>query len=168
MSIVVELLSRTHERASFECGESALDEFIRRHARQNQERDVSRTYVATRPGDSRVLGFYTLASGSVAFADVPESVRRRLPRYPVPVVHLARLAVDRSVRGQGLGEALLFDALQRAVQVADVLGVFAVAVRAKHEPAREFYLKYGFQPLADDRFNLYLPIATTRGLVEGP
>lgn len=167
MSFVVELLTRAHDRSSLECGEPALDEFIRRRARQNQERDISRTYVARRPAEARAVGFYTLTSGSLAFENVPEPVRRRLPRYPAPVVHLARLAIDRSASGQGLGEALLFDALGRAVRVADALGVFAVEVRTKHERAREFYLKYGFQPLVDDRFNLYLPIATIRGLVEG-
>lgn len=164
MSFVVEPLSRAHDRASFDCGEPPLDEFIRRHARQNQERDVSRSYVAVRDtGDLRVLGLYTLASGSVAAERLPDDARRRLPRYPVPVVHLARLAVDRSARG--LGEALLFDALRRAARAAEVVGMFAVEVVAKHERAREFYLKYGFLPLADDRLNLYLPMATVRALL---
>lgn len=166
MSFVVEPLSRAHDRTSFDCGEPALDEFLRRHARQNQERDVSRSYVAVREtGDARVLGFYTLASGSLAAERLPEEARRRLPRYPVPVVHLARLAVDRSARGLGLGEALLFDALRRAARAGEVVGIFAVEVVAKHERAREFYLKYGFLPLTDNHLNLYLPLATVRELL---
>jgi GNAT superfamily N-acetyltransferase len=164
VSFTVEPLSREHDRADFDSGEPALDEFLRRNARQNQEKNVSRTYVAVRRGERKVLGFYTLASGAVGFESLPDDVRRRLPRYPVPVVHLARLAVDRSVRGLGLGEALLFDALRRAARVADVLGVFAVEVAAKHERAREFYLRYGFRPMEDDRLHLYLPIETIRRL----
>lgn len=164
MSFTVAPLSREHDRSAFDCGEPALDDFLRRHARQNQEKNVSRTYVAVRPRERKVLGFYTLASGAVGFESLPDEVRRRLPRYPVPVVHLARLAVDRSVRGLGLGEALLFDALRRAERVADVLGVFAVEVAAKHERAREFYLRYGFRSLEDERLHLYLPIETIRTL----
>ena len=165
MSFVVEPLSRAHDRSSFDCGEPALDEFLRRHARQNQERNVSRSYVAIRDtGDPRVLGFYTLASGSVAAERFPDEARRRLPRYPVPVVHLARLAVDRSAQGLGLGEALLFDALRRSALAAEVVGMFAVEVFAKHDRARDFYLEYGFLPLVDNRLNLYLPLTAIREL----
>lgn len=162
MSFAIEPLSREHDRATFDSGEPALDDFLHRHARQNQEKNVSRTYVAVRSGERKVLGFYTLASGAVHFEHLPEDVRRRLPRYPVPVVHLARLAVDRSVRGLRLGEFLLLDALRRAARVADEMGVFAVEVTAKHERAREFYLRYGFRPFVDERLRLYLPIETLR------
>lgn len=164
MSFAIEPLSREHDRDAFDSGEPALDDFLRRHARQNQDKNVSRTYVAVRSGERRVLGFYTLASGAVDFEHLPDNVRKRLPRYPVPVVHLARLAVDRSVQGLRLGEFLLLDALRRAVGVADVLGVFAVEVAAKHERAREFYLRYDFRSFVDERLRLYLPIETIRKL----
>lgn len=161
-SCAVEPLGADHDRSAFDSGEPALDEFLRKHARQNQERGISRTFVAVRPGERQVVGFYTLASGSVAFQTVPEEVRKRLPRYPVPVVHLARLGVDRSAAGKGLGGALLADVLARAVDVADQIGVWAVQVQAKHEKARAFYAHHGFEPLADDPLSLYLPIATAR------
>jgi GNAT superfamily N-acetyltransferase len=165
VSFVIDLLARHHHRSDFDCGELELDEFIRRHARQNQERNVSRTYVATLPGESHVLGYYTLASSAIAFERLPERVRRRLPRYPVPVVLLARLAVDRAAQGQRLGQVLLSNALRRAVSVADILGVFAVEVHAKHDRAREFYLRHGFEPFEDNPLNLYLPIDTIRRLL---
>jgi ribosomal protein S18 acetylase RimI-like enzyme len=162
VGFVVQLLSQRHNRDSFDCGELALNEFRRRHARQNQARGVSRTFVAVREGEWDVVGFYSLAAGAVAFEALPDDLRRRLPRYPVPVAHLARLATCRSVRGQGLGEALLFDALVRTLRVADEIGVVAIDVWAKTDRARAYYERYGFQPVADSDLHLYLPLETVR------
>jgi len=153
---VIEALEKRHDRSSFKCGESALDNFIRSYARQNDDRGLGRTYVAVVKGDAIVRGFYTISSGSVTFETVPE----KLPRYPVPVVHLGRLAVDESVRGHGLGAHLLVDALRRAAEVAGQLGIFAVEVHAKTQTARDFYVKFGFSPLLDDELHLYLPVRT--------
>ena len=157
---VIEALEKRHDRSRFKCGESALDDFIRRYARQNDDRGLGRTYVAVVTGDTLVRGFYTISSGSVTFEYVPE----KLPRYPVPVVHLGRLAVDESARGYGLGAHLLVDALRRAAEVADQLGIFAVEVHAKTPSVRAFYLKFGFSPLLDDELHLYLPVRTIRKL----
>lgn len=164
MNFAIEPLERRHDRTGFDCGEAALDEFIRRNARQNQDRGIGRTYVATEPDALRVLGFYTLASASVLPNVLPEPERRHLPRYRVPMVQLARLAVDRAARGQALGEALLFDALKRSAVAAEILGVYGVEVYAKHEAAASFYQRYGFAPLQDDRLHLYLPASTIRAL----
>jgi GNAT superfamily N-acetyltransferase len=161
-------LGRRHDRSSLDCGEPLLDEFLRKYARQNQERGISRTYVATVRGESRVLGFYTLAAGSVPVADLPEPERRRLPRYPIPVVQLARLAVDRGAKGGGVGKSLLADALRRSVRVADIIGIFAVEVYAKQEAAAAFYHRFGFAPLEDDRLHLYLPLHTIHPAAESP
>lgn len=158
--VIIEQLSSAHGRTHFDCGEPALDEYLRRYARQNDARGLGRTYVAVRPGEERVLGYYTLSSGCVTFDAVPE----KLPRYPVPVVRLARLAVDRSAQGQHLGETLLIDALKRSLRLADTLGVYVVEVQAISDRARSFYLKYGFSELADDRLHLYLPMKVTRKL----
>jgi len=155
-------LSRYHVRAGFDCGEPELDAFLQRYARQNQDRGISRSYVATRPGDKGVAGYFTLSSGAVEFADLPEEERRRLPRYPVPVIHLARLAVDGREAGAGLGEALLAEALRVALRASESVGAFAVEVVAKSEGARSFYGKYGFVSVEDDRLHLYLAIETVR------
>lgn len=167
MSFVIEPLSDRHDREAFDCGEPALNEFLRRYARQNQARGVSRTFVAVREGEHEVLGFYSLAAGAVAFETIPETLRRRLPRYPVPVAHLGRLATCRSVQGQGLGEVLLFDALARTLRVAAEIGVVAIDVWAKTDRARAYYQRYGFQPLSDDDLHLYLPLETVRKVL-GP
>jgi GNAT superfamily N-acetyltransferase len=151
-----------HVRERFDSGVPLLDDFLRQFARQNDEKGLSRTYVATRTGELEVLGYVTLRVGEVACADLPPDVRKGLPRYPVPVLHLARLAVDKRVRGIGLGEALLMHALKKALDVADEVGLEGVEVIAKDEAARGFYMRYGFEPLVDDQQHLYLSVRTVR------
>lgn len=153
---VIEPLGRNHIRDEFDCGEASLNEFLRKYARQNSERGLGRTFVAVRKGSSKVVGYYTLSSGSVTFESVPE----KLPRYPVPTAHLGRLAVDTSFKGLGLGEFLLIDALRRIVAVAGELGIYAVEVRALSTAAKSFYLRYGFVELTDESSHLYLPVRT--------
>ena len=158
----VERLDRSHERGGFSCGKGPLDEFLKRLVSQYERRNIGRTYVAVRRGEKRVLGYYTLAAGSISFKNLPPSGRRKLPRHPVPVILLARLAVDQSVRGMGLGEFLLVDALVRSAESAEAIGAYAVEVKAKDEKAKSFYEKYGFIPLVDSPLHLYLPIVTIR------
>lgn len=165
MSFAIQPLSGAHDRHTFDCGEPALNEFLRQHARQNQSRDISRTHVAVLRGETRVLGFYTLTAGSISPEQLPEPERRRLPRYPIPAAHLARLAVDLSARGQGLGELLLHSAFRRSAETADVLGIYAMEVVAKGEQARLFYARYGFQALADSELHLYLQMQTIRKIL---
>ena len=156
LEFVIEPLDKHHQLVDFDCGEASLNDFLRKYARQNAERGLGRTFVAALPGEKKVLGYYTLSSGSVAFETVPE----KLPRYPIPVAHLGRVAVDLSMRGQGLGELLLMDALERLSLIANELGIYAVELYALTEGAKQFYLKYGFIPLKDDDKHLYLPIKT--------
>jgi GNAT superfamily N-acetyltransferase len=153
---VIEPLDKHHRREDFDCGETSLNDFLRKYARQNAERGLGRTFVAVLPDEKKVRGYYTLSSGSIAFDTVPE----KLPRYPIPVAHLGRLAVDLSMRGQGLGELLLVDALERSVLIANELGIYAIELYALTEQAKQFYLKYGFVSLKDDDKHLYLPIKT--------
>jgi GNAT superfamily N-acetyltransferase len=162
----VEALTREHARERFDCGEPALNEYLRRYARQNQERGIGRTYVAVPEGERRIVGFYTLSAGSVEFEDLPDTLRRRLPRYPVPVAHLGRLATCQSVRGQGLGGALVFDAILRTATVAEEIGIVAIEVWAKTDAARAFYETYGFRSLRDDRLHMYLSLETARRLID--
>ena len=157
-------IGRHHDRASFDCGEPVLNEYLKRYARQNQEQDIGRTWVATARGDSRVLGFYTLSAGAVAFEHLPESDRRRLPRYPVPVAHLGRLAVDVTAAGQRLGETLLMHALMQIERASATLAIQGIEVRAKGARARAFYARYGFVSLQDDTHHLYLSIKLARRL----
>ena len=156
-------LERGHRRDRFDCGIGALNEFLRRYARQNAEKGLGRTFVAVYPGEQVVRGYYTLSSGAVAFEALPETARRRLPKYPVPVAHLGRLAVDRGEQGEGLGEVLLMHALHKVVSLAGEIAIYAVEVVAKNDEARRFYEHYGFSPLVDDPHHLYLSVAAVRG-----
>lgn len=156
----IEPLSPTHDRAAFDCGEPSLNDFLKRFARQNDDKGLGRTYVAVLPDGSKIYGYYTVASGAVRFDTMPE----KLPRYPIPVIHLGRLAVDVSTKGQGLGRILLIDALKRAASIAKQLGIYAVEVYALNDAARAFYLKYGFTPLLDDELHLYLTMKAIRKL----
>ena len=160
----IERLSAAHDRKAFCCGEPTLDDFLRRFATQYAKKDMGRTYVAVGPDQVKVLGYYTLSTGSVDFVSLPEEARRKLPHHPIPIVLLGRLAVDQSARGQGLGETLLLDALTRCSRLADEVAVYAVVVDALDETARHFYVKYGFASLLDDPLHLYLPMKVIRHL----
>jgi ribosomal protein S18 acetylase RimI-like enzyme len=151
-------LAKAHERAAFSCGNDALDAFLKTLAGQYERKGVSRTFVAVVPGEKRVVGYYAAAAGSFTFNSLPPADRKGLPKHPLPTVHLGRLAVDRSCQGRGLGETLLFHFLRKAREIAAGLGVFAVDVWATDDQARAFYLKYGFMPLTDSAFHLYLPL----------
>jgi ribosomal protein S18 acetylase RimI-like enzyme len=134
-----------------------LDDYIRRYASQDVRRDVSRVFVAT-PGDSQHLaGYFTLSAGSVLCADFPAELARKLPRYPVPVALLDRLAVDRQFQGKGLGSILLADACQKVTHAGAVLAVAGIIVDAKNESAVSFYRHFGFMPLSGKPERLLLP-----------
>lgn len=157
---IIELLSPIHDRAAFDCGEPTLNDFLKRFARQNDEKGLSRTYVAILPGEPKIYGYYSISSGAIRFSTMPET----LPRYPIPVIHLGRLAVDANTKGEGLGKILLLDALKRAASVSKQLGIYAVEVYALNNAARDFYLKYGFASLLDDERHLYLTMKAIRKL----
>lgn len=150
----VEPLSKTHDRKGFDCGDESLNLFLQRFARQNAEKGLGRTFVAVKDNDPKIYGYYTLSSSAFGFEIVPEN----LPRYPVPVVHLGRLAVDHAAQGERLGQALLFHAFERSVKIAEQLGIYAVEVYALNEKARKFYLRFGLTELKDDKLHLYITI----------
>ena len=152
----------------FSCGKASLDDFLRLRASQYEKRRLGRTYVALFPGAMTVAGYYTLAAGAIAIANLPPEAAKRLPKHPVPVIMLGRLGVDQKARGQGLGKALLRNALRRSLDLSEQLGLFAVEVLAIDSDAKEFYIKYGFVPLADNDLHLFLPIRTIEeGNLEG-
>jgi len=157
-------LGPEHDRSSFACGHASLDDFLKQYAGQNQRSGVSRTFVATRQNELVVRGYYSLAAGSVRFETLSEEQRRRLPKYPVPVAHLGRLAVDLTTRGRGLGVELLVDALMRIARTERSIGIHAVEVVAIDEAARRFYEKYGFEPLRDDPHHLFISMKQVRKL----
>jgi ribosomal protein S18 acetylase RimI-like enzyme len=165
MARIIVALEARHDRSAFSCGKPPLDDYIRKYALQNQERGYGRTYVAVRDRSLIVDGFFTLAMTSVAFANLPESLRKRCPRYPMPAALLAQIAIDRGSQGQGFGETLLFEAIQRIIVASEVIAARAIVVKAIDEGAAGFYLKYGFLPLQDLPGQFYLPIDTARSLL---
>ena len=159
-------IEENHRREEFNCGEEALNTYLRRYARQNHERNIARTFVAVDETD-RVLGYYSLASASIEFASLPADLAKRVPRYPVPAVRIARLAVDRSMHGKGLGAALLANALRRILTASSEVAVKVVLVDAKNERAADFYRHYGFRELNDTPMVLFLPIETIIDAAKG-
>lgn len=148
-----------HDRRAFDSGSAPLDAWLRQMAQQHQRRGISKTFVATAAdAPSRILGYYALTVCEVIAEDLPEDLARKLPRR-VPGIRLGRLAVDRSVQGQGLGELLLVDATKRARLVLEHVGVHALFVDAKDARAAAFYRKYGFRALPGDPLTLVLVIA---------
>lgn len=147
-------LQRSHHFGDFDCGSRALNEYISRFAWTNQQSGAARTYVACR--GKRVVGYYSLAFGSIQHEAASPRVRKGLARHPIPILLLARLAVDVGEQGQGIGKGLLKDALLRTLQAADIGGLRALTVHAKDEQAKSFHEKYGFGSSPMDEFHLML------------
>lgn len=159
-----EALGTAHRRAEFSCGEAALDEYIHRYARQQQARGFNRTYVAVPADDaSRIAGFYSINAASILANELPD--RLKLPRYPVPILRIGRLAVDSRFQGTGLGRSLLRHGLALALELSERVGIYAVVVDAKHDRAAAFYRNLGFAPFAARPLSMYLPLVTLAGAV---
>ena len=154
------VLSATHDVTRFDCGSPALDDFLRRFALENQKSGKSRTYVAARGGV--VAAFYSLAPAGIAPLEVPPRIAQGQGAQDIPVILLARLAVDKTEQGAGLGSHMLLDALRRAVEGAEVIGGRAVLVHAKDEDARGFYERFGFEPSPTDDLHLLMLIKDLR------
>ena len=157
----IEKLRREHEVDAFDCGEEALNRYLVRHALANQLAGSSQTYVAL-DGGATVVGFYTLTVGQVEYGDAPERLVKGMPRYPVPIMILARLAVAMVAKGRGLGAGLVRDAMLRTIQAADIAGIRAFVTHAKNDHARAFYEHFDFVPLATDPYHLYCLIKDIR------
>lgn len=161
-----ELLQSTHVVQEFHSGKPPLDEFLRKHALPNQASGTSRTYVIHQ--EKKVIGYYSLAPASVDLEETPDRIRKGQPRHPVPAVLLARLALDQSAQGKGLGKHLLLDAFRRAVAGAEVIGGRALLVHAKDEEARAFYQKFDMEPSPTHPMHLFLLIKDLRKALAKP
>jgi GNAT superfamily N-acetyltransferase len=158
-----EPLTDEHQSDGFDSGEPALDDWLRRRARANQAGGASRTYVVCE--GKIVVAYYALASGAIAQAAVPGRFRRNMPD-PIPVVVLARLAVDRRYQGRGLGRALFQDVARRVAQAADTIGIRGIVVHAISEEARQFYIALGFDPCPAEAMTLVITLRDIRAAIE--
>ena len=155
-----EPIHKKHDRESFDCGEQALNQFLRCYARKSHELGGAKTFLAIADADSKtILGFYSLSPASVDYARTPEIVRRGLARHDVPGFRLARLAVDRRAQGQGLGGQLLLAAGRRCLLASAEVGGVALVIDAKNERVAGWYSSYGAVPLLDGPLTLLLPLA---------
>lgn len=154
-----EPLSDDHQTESFDSGETVLDDWLRRRARANQTSGASKTYVVCE--ERRVVAYYALASGAIAQAGVTGRFRRNMPD-PIPVVVLARLAVDRNRQGRGLGRALFRDGARRVAHAADTIGIRGIVVHAISEEARKFYIALGFEPCPAEAMTLVVTLPDIR------
>lgn len=161
-----EPINRHHDRAAFNCGVPALNEYFERYARQNHESGGAKTFVAV-PTDepSRVLGFYSISPGAIEFARVPAKLTQKLGHYEVPIFRLARLAVGVSIQRKGLGGDLLIAAGVRALSVAAKVGGVALAIDAKDADAAGWYRRFGAVPLLDDPLRLILPLSAIEAAI---
>lgn len=161
----VQKLSAGHRLDAFDCGQAPLNLFLQRFAWVNQQANSAQTYVCTQAG--AVVGFYSLAVGSVEPDAAPARVTRGLARHAVPVMMLARLAVDTKHQRQGLGRALLKDALLRTAQAADIAGIRCLLVHAKDEHARRWYESWEFEASPTDSYHLFLLMKDLKALLPG-
>jgi len=160
---LVEKLRPDHKLENFDCGREELNRYLLRYAWQNQQAGAAQTYVGL-VGEA-IVGYHTLAVGQVSREEVPERFMKGLARHPVPIMLLARLAVDRGWHGRGVGKALLKDAMQRTLQAADIAGIRAFAVHAKDDDARNFYLKFDFAASPTDPMHLFVLLKDVRNML---
>src|SRR5215469_16184516 len=156
----IALLEASHDRSPFDCGVAPLNVYLKQYALQNQKKGIVRNYVTCR--GTCVVGYYSLAYGSAAQAVAPEALTKGIGKYPIPLMILARLAVDVREKGQGLGKALLKDAILRTLQAAEIAGLKAIFVQAKDQTAEQFYAKHGFLPSPGDPLHLFFPLDPLR------
>lgn len=150
-----EPLNQDHITEDFDCGDVNLNEFLKLHAYKNDRSGLSRTFVTTE-GNKKVIGFYSLATGSIKKEEAPERVGKGCPRHPIPIILIARLAVEETRRREGIGGGLLKNALIRCLDISENVGFRAILVQAKNKKAASFYMDYGFEQFLTDPFHFYL------------
>lgn len=159
-SVRIAPLGTQHDRASFECGNEALDRYLKERANQDIRRGLARLFVATPADDPTcVLGFFTLSATAILAADLPSEAAKRLPRYPIPAALIGRLAVDRDSAGRGLGGVLLMDAIEKAKIAARTVAITVIVVDPIDDTARSFYSAFGFRSLQGPQQRMFLTLA---------
>lgn len=160
-------LGNEHRINGFDCGVGSLDIWLVKHARAAMGASSARTYVVTDAEQDRVVGYHALSLASIEHADATDRARKGMPKHPIPAMLLARLAVDRTVQGKGIGAFLLRDAMGRALAVAEQAGMRLLLVHALNDDARTFYEHFGFEPSPTDAMNLQLLIKDIRLALDG-
>ena len=156
----IETLTRDHDRSGFDCGDNALNQYLRKTARQHLNKGMSRTFVLIDDDiQTEILGFFTLASCEIFVEKLPRKYAKRYPSK-APAAKLARLAVAKSRQRQGLGTHMMVNAIERVIKISQHLGIIGFFVDAKGNEAKAYYEQFGFIPLLDSPLELFLPLAT--------
>ena len=159
MTLLLEPVSRALQKQPFDCGNPILNDYFKFYAFKNDQLSIGKTFVALNELDT-VTGYMTMANAQIETDFLPETLRAKLPRYPIPAFRIAKLAVDLRYQGSGVGSWLLRSALEKALSVSASVGIYAVIVDAIDEKAKSFYVKYGFVAFSEYPLTLFLPITT--------
>jgi len=166
MALVITPLGKEHDRKRFSCGQPDLDDWFRHRASQDDKRNIARVFVAA-DDDLGIVGFYSLSTFMLALEDLPQEMARRLPRYDaIPAALIGRLARDLRVRGRGIGDLLLADAVRRTLDAGRTLAIYAIVVEAKDAAASAFYQEFGFRPFPLRPQRLFLLASTAAAALE--
>ncbi len=149
----------------FDCEVEALNEFLSRYALKNDELGIGKTFVALNE-NNQIAGYFTLATAQVAYQEIPDDFKEKLPKYPIPALRIARLAVNKDLKGKGIGKWLLAQAFIKAIHVADVTGLYFIIVDAK-ETSKSFYEHYGFHKFFDEDLSYFILVDTVRKAMQG-
>jgi len=159
--------NRSLKRDLFDCGKIELNNYLKKQASQDIRRNVSRIFLAvSNQNPSLILGFYTLSANSIHFQELPPHLKKKVPRYPVPVAIIGRLAVDKRYQGLGIGKDLLVDGLKKVAEISKSFGIFGIMVEAKDKKAKAFYEHFGFLSLKDLPNKLILSLETIKSEFE--
>jgi GNAT superfamily N-acetyltransferase len=147
------------DRGGFDCGIAELNDYLQRYAKQNHKKGVAKTWVLVNSDNRQIpVGYYSISMAELQRENLPDEVKKGFPRYPLPVIRIGKLAVDKRWQGQNLGELLLIDVFKRGTKISQDIGVIGFLVDAINERAKQFYLKYGFATLIENQLSLFLPI----------
>jgi ribosomal protein S18 acetylase RimI-like enzyme len=162
-SVRIEPLAASHDRATFACGNDALDRYIREQAMQDMRRGVARAFVAIAAGrPTQIAGFFTLSAAAVSASDLPAETAKRLPRHPIPAALVGRLAVDSRFARRGLGSILLADAVRKAIAATELIAITVLVVDPIDDTARRFYEAFGFRSLNGPQQRVFLALSTRK------
>lgn len=158
-NLAIEPLNNTHNRPAFACGIEALDNYLKKQAKQDIKRRISRVFIVCTPeSPSTIIGYYTLSTLSISPGQLPDNLPRKLPEHPAPAALIGRLTVSQQAQGQGVGKMLLMDAIKRTIEVSKEITLYAMVVDAIDDQAERFYQQYGFSSLSADSRRVFLPL----------
>lgn len=162
MALEFLILDKSLDRSSFDCGIEELNSYLKREAHQQQKSgfNVTFTLVNTEANPKKILGYYSIMNASIKIDELPEEVSKKLPKHPIPAARIGRLARDLSTKGQGIGELLMVNALERIKRLSSEIGCYCVIVDAKNDAAKKFYQRYNFQTFKNNPMALFLPVVS--------